>query len=77
MIKRLISLLLMVGLFAGCAGTYYSRKKIPLKIDKATAKLYCGMDGAELAIDIERCYSSTDECSKIINGCECKENTEE
>jgi len=55
-------------MFTGCAGTYYSHKKIPIKLDKATANLYGELDGLDLSVDIERCYSNTDECSKILNG---------
>ena len=63
-------------IFSGCAGTYYSHKRIPLKITNAQAKLYGDVEGFDLNIDIERCWSSTGECSKILNNCICETPTE-
>ena len=71
--KKLILIVMSVFMLTGCAGTYYSHKKIPVKLNKATAKLYGDIDDLELSIDIERCWSSTDECSKILNHCKCEE----
>lgn len=57
----------MMFMFTGCAGTYYSHKKIPVKIKNIDAKMYGELQGLDLAIDIERCYSGSDECSKILD----------
>lgn len=67
--KRLFSLILLVVFFAGCSGTFYSRKKIPINIKNIDATLYGKLGELGLSIDIERCKSDagSDECYKILN----------
>jgi len=70
--NKLISLMLMMFMFTGCAGTYYSHKRITGETKSVSAVTKGSIEEPKVYIDIERCYSGSGECSKILNACECE-----